>query len=159
MEEFYYFNARLKFSFFLVYTLYKFIFIFFNEVTISFFILYPLIEQYNNITFLKSFSKCALQIFHSLKAHCFWLGITCYILATQGQGLPGADGVWTPDTQIPSLMPRQSATAIYTMHSIQVLLFISFSWYFNNVQFVSHSCKTHFKKGSHLVSHFHTLLM
>jgi len=33
--------------------------------------------------FFKSF-KVRLANFNSLKAHCFWLGITCYFLATRG---------------------------------------------------------------------------
>jgi len=46
-----------------------------------------------------------LANFYSLKAHCFWLGITCYFLATWGQRLPGAARAQTPDPLIPSPMP------------------------------------------------------
>jgi len=59
----------------------------------------------------KIFLNYALKIFFSLKAHCFWLGIICYFFATWGQVLPGATGFWTPDPQIPSPMPWESATA------------------------------------------------
>jgi len=80
------------------------------------------IQTFFNGTFIKSFLwqnnnlrclffeeskfvifKCALQIFYSLKAYCFgWESLDIF-LATQGQRLPGAAGVRTPDPQIPSL--------------------------------------------------------
>jgi len=47
----------------------------------------------------------ALRIFYSHKAHCFWLGITCHILATRDQRLPGVAAAQTLDPQILSLMP------------------------------------------------------
>jgi len=49
--------------------------------------------------------KCALRIFLHINGTLFWLGITCYFLATWGQRLPGAAGAQTLDPQIPSLMP------------------------------------------------------
>jgi len=44
----------------------------------------------------------------------FWLGITCYILATRGQMLSGAARVQAQDPQIPSLMPWHYCVTIYT---------------------------------------------
>jgi len=44
-----------------------------------------------------------------IKGTLFWLGITCYFLATQAQMLPGAAGVRIQDPQITCLMPWQSS--------------------------------------------------
>jgi len=45
--------------------------------------------------------------FFLLKAHCLAGNHLLLFLATQGQRLPGAAGVQTPNPQIPSLMQRQ----------------------------------------------------
>jgi len=87
----------------------------------------------HQLKFFFIFFKYALRIFFSLKAHCFWLGIICYLLATRGQRLPGAVGAQTLYTQIPCLMPWQSATAtptfIFSLQSYNILMMICNCYY------------------------------
>jgi len=64
--------------------------------------------------------KCALRIFLLIKGTLFWHGITFF--SNRDQRLPtGAIGFWTPDPQIPCLMPWRPLSILLTIFLIKVI--------------------------------------
>jgi len=61
----------------------------------------------------KNLLKCALQIFYSSKARCFWAGATCYFLATWGHRIArSCQGTNPGPSDSQPAMPWQSAMLI-----------------------------------------------
>jgi len=84
-------------------------------------------QNLNNLLFLFNLFKCALQTFYSLKAHCFWLGIAHYFLATRVQRLPGAVGSNPgPSDFQPDAMTTALSTSVISLHFLPPSLLLHF---------------------------------